>query len=104
MAPLKAPGPNGFPTSFFQQNWATIHQEVCTALFYFFETCRLDASINKTLIAFIPKKASPENITNFRPISLCNVIYKLISKVLAKRLKSVLPNIIYPTQSAFIHG
>jgi hypothetical protein len=56
MDPLKALGPEGFPACFFQQNWQILHQEVCDAIKYFFESCRLDASINAIVIALIPKK------------------------------------------------
>jgi hypothetical protein len=104
MAPLKAPGPDGFSAAFFQQNWHIVQPEVCAAVLQFLNSGTLKASINKTFIALIPKKPSPENVMDFRPIGLCNVIYKLISKVLANRLKTVLPNIISPMQSAFIPG
>ena len=64
----------------------------------------MNKELNSTYIALIPKTKNPENVTDFHPISLCNVLYKLISKVLTKRLKEVLPDIISPYQSALILG
>lgn len=59
-------------------------------------------SFNSTYIALVPKKYNPLAVTNFRPISLCNVIYKLISKVITNRLKPIMNLIILSSQSAFI--
>ena len=58
--------------------------------------------INRTNIAFVPKIKSPQRMTDFRPISLCNVVYKLISKTLANHLKAILSFIISKNQSAFM--
>jgi hypothetical protein len=77
---------------------------VCNATLHFFNSCILDDKINATNIVLIPKVPNPVSVTDFRPISLCNVLYKLISKVLANRLNGVLPVIISSSQSAFIPG
>ena len=60
------------------------------------------SSINRTNITLVPKINNPSKMTDFRPISLSNVVYKLVAKVLANRLKVVLPHIILENQSAFL--
>lgn len=77
-----------------------ISQEVLFAI----NSRQIPAEWNDTSIVLIPKVDSPELITQYRPISLCNVLYKIISKMLAARLKGILPDIISPTQSAFVPG
>lgn len=62
----------------------------------------MEADLNHTFVTLIPKVSPPTKVTDFRPISLCNVLYKLLTKVLANRLKHILPNIISTNQSAFI--
>lgn len=104
MGPLKSPGPDGFAVCFYQQSWGLVRDEVCNAFLSFLNGGAFDNSINKTFIALIPKVKNPSCITEYRPISLCNVLYKLIAKVLANRMKNVLPIIISQTQSAFIPG
>jgi len=101
---LKSPGPDGFSAGFFQKAWCFVGEKVSEAVLSFLNGGPFDPSINATNICLIPKNPSPESVKDYRPISLCNVVYKLISKVLANRLKLVLPQIISPEQSAFILG
>ena len=78
--------------------------EVCFVVLDCLNNCKIPDVINHTNITLIPKVKSPENIIEFRPISLGNVVYKLVSKVLANRLKMVLPAIVSENQTAFQAG
>ena len=101
MAPLKAPGPDGMPPLFYRHFWAMMQHDVTSAILSWLNSGTLPKPINHTLITFIPKIANPEHVSEFRPISLCNVLYKIYSKVLANRLKNFLPFLITKHQSAF---
>nr|GEX57656.1 reverse transcriptase [Tanacetum cinerariifolium] len=101
---LKASSDDGFPNMFYQKYWNFLGVSVCQAVRYFFETGNMLPELNKTLVVFIPKTPAPQTTTHFRPISLCNFIYKIISKVLSNRLKPLMRTIISPQQSAFILG
>ena len=89
---------------FSQKYWDIIGRDMVNAVTSFFYTGNLLRAVNETLITLIPKIDNPLNLTQYRPISLCNTTYKIISKVLANRLKMVLNKCISETQSAFVPG
>ena len=78
--------------------------DVCQAVRWFHSEGRIPKGCNAYFIALVPKKQNPQGVDDYRPISLVGCIYKIISKILATRLKSVLPKIIDCSQSAFIKG
>ena len=104
MHPTKSPGPDGMSPIIYQRYWDIVGPHVVN---YVLNTLRIGImpnGLNDTYICLIPKGNCPQMITKFHPISLCNVIYKLVSKVLANRLKRVLPEVICDAQSAFVPG
>ncbi|KAL5721690.1 hypothetical protein ACHQM5_005303 [Ranunculus cassubicifolius] len=104
MDPHKAPGPDGFTPFFYQIFWDTIHLDLFKAIKSFMDSGHLLKEWNHTNIALIPKVTVPEAMGQFRPISLCNVSFRILSKVLANRIKPLLEKFISPNQSAFVKG
>ena len=70
----------------------------------FLKKAKVGGCTNSTFLALIPKEANPTNFDRFRPISLCNASYKLLSKLLANRLKPLLGNLISPLKGGFVKG
>jgi hypothetical protein len=104
MHPLKSLGPDGFGVSFYQFLWGLIGDQVKDTILNFLNGGPFNPMINETSIVLIPKGKKAEAVSDYRPISLCNVYYKLIAKVLATRLKKVLPSTISNHQNAFVPG
>ena len=98
----KAPGQDGFLSFFFQNYWHIVEKEVTDAVQYFFHKSAMILSWSQTYIALVPKIVNPLKPTNFRPISFCNTIYKLMALILVQRLKPLVSNKISPEQGAFI--
>ncbi|XP_061341450.1 uncharacterized protein LOC133287787 [Gastrolobium bilobum] len=99
---LKAPGIDGYPTIFFQKNWDLIKKQVCSLIYQIWDYPNILASINSTLLVLIPKVQNPIHISQFRPISLCPVVYKIVSKIIVSRLKIIMDKVVSPAQSSFV--
>ncbi|XP_072087958.1 uncharacterized protein [Arachis hypogaea] len=104
MSPFKAPGPDGFQAYFFKEYWEIVGTEIWNIVRSAFLGEFLNHSIMETLIVLIPKIDNPTFMKDFRPISLCNVVYKIITKVLTNQLRPFLPDIVSPLQGGFILG
>ena len=101
---FNAPGPDGLHAGFFQYFWNEVQASICQEVKKAFVSESIPAFLNTTLVTLIPKCNNPESLANFRPISLCNSVYKVISKVLVSRIRPLLNKLMSPVQSAFIPG
>lgn len=86
MSDHKSPGPNGFNVCFFKKSWTNTGALICEAVKEFQRTGKLLTQINATSVCLLPKKLNASMISDFRPISCCNVVYKIVTKVLANKL------------------
>ena len=98
----KALGPDGFTACFFKKSWGIVGADVCAALKEFFRSGKILKQINHATIVLVPKSGNASKVEDFRPIACCNVVYKIISKILALRLSPILEDLIDPAQSAFV--
>ena len=102
MHPSKTPGLDGMFTLFFLKFWHAIGDEVTIAILDFLKFGNKLGCVNFTHIVLIPKVTGLECMTQFRPISLCNVLYKIALKVLVNIMKIMLPQVILDSQSGFV--
>lgn len=102
MNPDKSPGPDRFQAFFFQKCWDILGEDLWRAIEASRNGGSLLAEINYSFFTLIPKKDFPEHPGDFRPIALCNTIYKIYSKVMANRLKTIMPKLISEEQTGFV--
>lgn len=102
MKPNTASGPNDLPPLFYKKFWEKIVMEVSKAVLSVLNSGKIPTNLNHTFISLIPKIQSPRKVSDFWPINLSNVLYKLIAKFLENRLIPLLLNLILKTQSAFM--
>lgn len=98
----KSPGPDDMSPIFYKKFWSIIGFDVIGDVHKFFEGGLMCRAANHTFLALIPKRAAANRVEQFRPIALCNVIYNIITKIIAERIKGFLDKIIHPSQSAFV--
>ncbi|XP_074282891.1 uncharacterized protein LOC141607441 [Silene latifolia] len=101
---LKSPGPDGFPALFFQRCWHTVKDDVSSTVLSILNSGLVLKELNITFIALIPKCASPEKVDDYRPISLCNVIMKIVTRCITNRLSRVMSYLVGEFQNAFVAG
>ncbi|GAA0175097.1 hypothetical protein LIER_28346 [Lithospermum erythrorhizon] len=104
MYPDKSPGANEFPAGFFKNNWNLLGEDLTTSILDFLNNNEFLKEINNTFITLIPKLDNPSSLADFRPISLCNTMYKIASKTMVNRLKPHLNHLLSPFQNGFING
>ncbi|GAU33774.1 hypothetical protein TSUD_393360 [Trifolium subterraneum] len=98
----KSPGPDGVNFGFIKDFWPELQVDIMRFMVEFHRNGRLSKGINSTFIALIPKVDNPHRLNDFRPISLVGSLYKILAKVLANRLRTVIGRVISESQTAFV--
>ena len=100
----KAPGPDGFPLAFWSFSWDFVKEEVMGFFRKFFQNDQFVKSLNATFLVLVPKGRTVVDLKDLRPISLVGSLYKILSKVLANRIKRVMSLVISQSQNSFVEG
>ena len=101
---FKAPGPDGLHADFFQRFWLVVGRSISEEVLTVFREKKIPNYMNNTNIVLIPKTQGPKSIGSYRPISLCNSVYKIVSKILVGRIRPLLDQLVSPCQTAFVPG
>jgi len=100
----KAPGPDGFPAEFYRESLTVVKDSTVAAIVEFFTTGHLLKKFNTTAITLIPKEIGVDELSKFRPVSCCNTIYNVITRLISKRLKLFISQAVQGNQVGFIKG
>nr|GEY80979.1 RNA-directed DNA polymerase, eukaryota [Tanacetum cinerariifolium] len=98
----KSPGPDGYLFDFFRKFWDTLGSDFCEAVEWFCDHSSFSKGCNSSFIALILKNQDPKFVNDYRPISLIGCLYKVVTKILANRLLSVISGLISDVQMAFL--
>ncbi|KAK3230766.1 hypothetical protein Dsin_002647 [Dipteronia sinensis] len=104
MNPITAPDSDGLPAIFYQHYWQLVGSNIVKACLNILNKGATVEGMNNTVICLIPKNQKLEKMADFRPISLCNVINKIIAKVITSRFRHALGDVISENQCAFVPG
>lgn len=101
---FKSPRADGLHVGFFQIFWHEVNESICKEVGSIFSSGVMPEYLNRTLIALVPKCQNPKTINSYRPISLCNMIYKVVTKIIVTRIRPLLSNLISSVQADFVPG
>ncbi|XP_074305542.1 uncharacterized protein LOC141640759 [Silene latifolia] len=101
---LKSPGPDGILAALFQKYWYVVKEDITEAVMSALNSGFILNELNRTFITLVPKCQNPENVTDYQPISLCNVMMKIITKCIANKLARVMEYIVGDFQNVFVPG
>ena len=100
----RAPGPDGFNINFIKICWDIVNHDLYKMISKSLRCRKIGGSTNSAFLALIPKEKDAKSFDRFRPISLCNIGYKIITKIMASRLKNILPYLVPENQGGFVKG
>lgn len=101
---VKSPSSDGYIALFYQNQWPNIKDSLLLFISNCFDGSLLVEAVNNTLLSLILKVANPANITQFRPIGLCNVNYKILTKIIVHRIQAYILDLIGEEQLSFVPG
>ena len=104
MGNQKPPSPDGLLTLFYKKYWNVVGSSVTEAIQNFFRSGKILKEVNHSLLVLIPKNNCSSSVNHYRPKSLCNTVYKAISKIMVSKLRPLLERLVSPCQSAFVPG
>ena len=104
LGPMKAPGGDGQNGAFFHNHQNIVGENICAIVKELFQMGNLPLDINETQVVLVPKVPNREEVAQFRPISCCKFVLKIITKIIMLHLRKIMDQLISPNQSAFSGG